>query len=285
MRCIQQSPFKRHVKIIDFTSDVESDGYEEETFLGPRVGIFWEAAHAFPNLTTFSGLNLRYETFSEQFFDNKSVYACRNVTHLDLNFFASKPDFDSWIYDSTYRCAFQANLQKLLLSTTHLTMLNLNFGPDRYWQNDNLFNSHRIWDYIPKNKTWEKLRFLLIGRVAITESDIVALLQRHSKTLESFHFSGLVLFKSRGGMGDDWSMKSSERNKWREESWKRIFQQFGSLKKVRHGSVDEMACFNTGNDREVRVIVEGREVVIKTNLKRYLDGAGQGNDQRWEVTG
>jgi hypothetical protein len=219
LRCIKQSKYRQHVKTIDFTSDTDPNNYEEEDNLGDRVTIFREIVEAFPNTTTLAGLNLRYETFAPQHYETEFTEACANLTNLDLTFFASMADFNTWIDDMDYLQAFQQNLRDLLANTTHLTILDLSFGPDRYWQDDHIFTSHGLWHIIPRDRVWPALRRLSINYIAIAEKDIVDLLQHHSATLVAFNFGGLVLFKPSRKKGDDWSMRSGKMHTWRKRAW------------------------------------------------------------------
>jgi hypothetical protein len=112
LRYFQRANFNRHIRTIDWTSDPDSAHHEDETNLGSRVHIFRDIVLASPNMTTLGALQLRYETFFDRNYSLNFAQACKNLTYLDLKFFASEADFKACMYHDVKRAEFQRNLKK-----------------------------------------------------------------------------------------------------------------------------------------------------------------------------
>lgn len=274
LRCLKQATFNRHIKTIDWTSDLDDEHHEDESNLGERVTIFRDIVLASPNVTTLGALNLRYETFANRNYNLEFARACEKLTYIDLKFFASETDFEAWINNGEYRVEFQQNLRGLLAHTNHLTILQLSFGPEIYWHNEHMFASHGLWHILPPNKVWPNLSHLELNYIAITEKDISQLLAAHSTTLLCLHLRGIILFEPDLKMGHDWFLRGTKMRAWRKTAWRGVFEEFERMERVEQIIVEDITCVPRGNDDGKLNLRSrsGKEIRIETNLKKCLVG-------------
>jgi hypothetical protein len=272
---LQQANLNRHIRIIDWTSDPDSAHYEDETNLGLRVRTFRDIVLASPNVTTLAALQLRYETFFDQNYSLDFAEACKNLTSLDLRFFASEADFKACLYDGAKRAEFQRNLKEVLVHTRYLTVLGLCLGHAKYWRNELIWVRLCLSHIIPTDKIWAKLQVLELCCVGIMEHDFVQLLAAHSGTLMSVYLEESLLLDPNGAISEDssWHRYGTVMPKWKKLAWRSVFAQFEAMEKVTEVAVDEIAYPSQVDDEEKMTLRSrsGRNISVKTNLKMFLE--------------
>jgi hypothetical protein len=160
-------------------------------------------------------------------------------------------------------------------SLTQLEELYLIFGHGNDWWGWS--RAPRIWDLLPLEPfKWEKLRMISLHHLSVTSDAVVGLLQAHSVTLCWFQFQGFHMLQPDGT--EDMDEDVDRPREWCEKAWRSVFAQIGKMEKLLHGEIYQGDAFSV-KGWKVPVDCDGRKVVIKTDLVKWLEGGKEAYEQ------
>jgi hypothetical protein len=167
--------------------------------------------------------------------------ACAHLATFDVRFEC---------LDAPTQTQTQRSLRAFLAQLTQLQNLALGFRGA----------AAPVWlrDVVPAESVWVRLKHVQVEDVCVTEEEFSALLANHARTLRSVYFRDLV-------MG--------------EGTWRGVFGRLGDMEKLEWAGINEVeqeGCARADGE-EWRVERRGGELVVKTNLRRWL------NDKDGEV--
>lgn len=187
--------------------------------------------------------------------------ACESVKDLTLWFSdRNVVHWPDWHVHGTVRALrnTESNLRTFLASLGQLEILAVAFDNGTFSR-----SGHGLCAVLPTMHIWSKLSSIHLDWLYVEGPELVTLLANHAETLRCIHWSGMVM---RTDMAGD-----KKKRQWRE-----VFQQIGSMD-LRHGGVFEGWSF--GSEEEQAKFGDwkgkgrgGREVVIRTDLMKYLEG-------------
>jgi hypothetical protein len=261
---LASSPHVKHVKGIDYFQEPPPKTSEEradQARLLTRVVRGLVDAGAPIDLIQAQGLSFSF--FSDKLSASGGAQfnfatSCERLRDLTLCFRAD-PCVPRMRQQFAKR-ATEDNFRTYLGKLNYLQVLSVSFEEQEFRR-----DRHCLRDVVPLKRKWKGLKSIYLDWMYVDGNDIVELLRNHAETLECVHFSCLAL-QLEGGSANA-----------KKKQWRKVFEQIGKMK-LRDGSVSERWSAG-GEEEEVEWVVrgnDGRETVIKTDLKKYLIEGGEG---------
>jgi hypothetical protein len=253
MKHILASKHTRFVRTIKYAGDVGDNA------LGQRETKIFACIlrHFGPHITHLCATHLSlFALFPRARARNKSLLVgTTGLTVVDLAFAYTNirfRDLHRW-------------LRMFLRRLEGLREVRLGFSRKSFWT---FRYKYRLCEVVDMTWTWPQLRKVAVGPVHVREEDVVMLLRNHKATLEVVELRCVAL----DVIG--WDDK--------KRAWRNIWGVLGEMEKLQGGYVEEevrvaeeedASALGNGDFGDWKVKAGGeREVVIRTNLGKYLEG-------------
>jgi hypothetical protein len=253
MKHILASKYARFVHTIDYDGDGGDDARREH-----EMKVFASMLRNFgPRIAHLRATHLSLSAFSPRIRPGDPGFwvATSGLTTVELAF----------VYYEYNPVVPQNRLRKFTRGLERLSEVRLRLCKERFW---NMNYAYGLGKVIDVTWTWPQLRKMEVGHVHVCGKDVVMLLRNHKATLESAELRCVAL----------------DVIKWddRMRAWRNIWGTLGEMEKLQGGYVEEevrlseeedASALGNGEIRDWRVKAGGeREVVIRTNLGKYLEG-------------
>lgn len=261
MQNLASSPFVKLIKSLDYDQMPEpttSDERRDQARLLTRIARGFWAAGAPIELLQAQRLSFAFfsDEFSSEGVSDDFATTCSGVKDLSLSFIA-----DPQVVRNRQRHAVkrtEVNLRGYMEKLEHLERLSVSYEE---W--DFKRTGHCLKDIVPLGRKWKRLRSIQLDWMYVDGQDLVEIMRNHADTLTCVHFSGMALRST---------LEHDGRGESRAQQWKKVFEQIGKMS-LNHGCVFE--GYRWVNEEESEWVVKGdggREVMIKTDLLKYLKG-------------